>query len=188
MKVKILKIILASAEISIIFLIGLLMKVPINIDILITGLFCIIKMLCKRGKHNMHYKSWYRCIVWSTLTFLSLYLLSNLDVISIIILTILTAILSTDFSNITEVVQWKGKESKYQDIIDYIKYNPLNDDLLEFEEKLKKTDSMLYMLYKYRFKDEKTFTEISELLRIETNRITELLDKIAFALRMYCKI
>ena len=86
----------------------------------------------------MHYKSWYRCLIWSTLTFLSLYLLSGLDKISIIILTILTAILSTDFTNISEVVQWKGKESKYQDILDYIKYNPLADDLLEFEEKLKK--------------------------------------------------
>lgn len=188
MRTKVLKIILASAEISIIFLIGLLMKVPINIDILITGLFCIIKMICKKGKHNMHYKSWYRCIIWSTLTFLSLYLLSNLDIISIIILTTLTAILSTDFSNITEVVQWKGKESKYQDIIDYIKYNPFANDLLDFERKLKENDNMLYMLYKYRFKDNKTFSEISELLYIETNRITELLDKIAFAMRMYCKI
>lgn len=188
MKAKILKSILASAEISIIFLIGLLMKVPVNVDIIITGLFCIIKLLCSKNKHNMHYKSWYRCLVWSTLTFLSLYLLSKLDLVSIIILTTLTAILSTDFTNISEVVQWKGKESKYQDIIEYIKYNSLADDLLDFEKKLRQNDNILFMLYKYRFKDNKTFSEISELLDIETNRITELLDKIAFTIRMYCKI
>ena len=188
MKEKLIKSLLATAEILIIFFIGLLMKVPVNVDILITGLFCLIKMLCNKEKHNMHYKSWYRCLIWSTLTFLSLYLLSGLDKISIIILTILTAILSTDFTNITEVMQWKGKESKYQDILDYIKYNPLADDLLEFEEKLKNNDNMLFMLYKYKFKENKTFAEISETLEIESNRITELLDKIAFTMRMYCKI
>ena len=44
------------------------------------------------------------------------------------------------------------------------------------------------MLYKYKFKENKTFAEISEILEIESNRITELLDKIAFTMRMYCKI
>ena len=190
MKVKeiALRSLLATAEILIIFFIGLLIKVPLNVNILITGLFCIIKMLCNKGKHNMHYASWYRCIIWSVLTFLSLYLLSSLDIISIIILTILTAILSTDFTNINETLQWKGKESKYQDIMDYIKYNPLADDLLDFEKKLKEKDTKLYMLYKYRFKDGKSFSEISNIMDIETNRITELLEKIAFAIRMTCKI
>lgn len=44
------------------------------------------------------------------------------------------------------------------------------------------------MLYKYKFKENRTFEEISQLLDIETNRITEKLDKIDFAIRIYCKI
>ena len=72
--------------------------------------------------------------------------------------------------------------------MDYIKYNPLADDLLDFEKKLKEKDTKLYMLYKYRFKDGKSFSEISNIMDIETNRITELLEKIAFVIRMTCKI
>lgn len=59
---------------------------------------------------------------------------------------------------------------------------------MEFESKLKSGDSLTYLIYKYRFKEQKTFGEISELLDIETNRITEVLDKLAFAIRIYCKI
>ena len=82
---------------------------------------------------------------------------------------------------------WKNV-SKYQDVMDFIKYNEFSDVLLEFEEKLKNTDSLTYLLYKYKFKENRTFEEISQLLDIETNRITEKLDKIDFAIRIYCKI
>ena len=166
----------------------MLLGVPNNVNILITSTFCIVKLIfVKNGKH---YKKWWQCIVWSTLTFLSLYLLSSLDIFSIILLTIFTALLTTNYTNIPEILQWKKKSepSKYQDIIDYIKYNPLNDNLLEFEKKLKADDKLLYMIYKYKFKDNKSFGDISDLLDIETNRITENLDKIAFAIRMYCNI
>ena len=82
---------------------------------------------------------------------------------------------------------WKGRETKYQDIIEYIKFHPLGDDLVQFEENMKKKDELAYLIYKYRFKDELSFSEISNKLQIDTQRITEHLDKIAFAMRLYCK-
>ena len=74
----------------------------------------------------------------------------------------------------------------YKDYI--IKYNEFSDELISFENKLKNADNLTYMLYKYKFKENRTFEEISQLLDIETNRITEKLDKIDFAIRIYCKI
>ncbi len=185
MKNKIGSLIFNIAETILIFMIGKILEVNNNIIILIMGVFFVSRLLYGKPKH---YNKWYRCCVWSCLVFTSLFAITDLDILAILILTTFTALITSGKADIKDVYMWKGRESKYQDIIDYIKYNPLADDLLEFENKLKKTDSMLYMLYKYRFKDEKTFTEISELLKIETNRITELLDKIAFAMRMYCKI
>ena len=91
--------------------------------------------------------------------------------------------------NKNDMYLWKpNNESKYSDIEEYIKYHEYDDELIEFEDKVKKRDSKLYLIYKYRFKDHKTFSEISELLDIPTNRITEELDKVAFSLRIYCKI
>ena len=81
------------------------------------------------------------------------------------------------------------KKSKYDDIEEYIKYNSLSDDLISFEDKLKDRDALLYMVYKYRFKDKLTFKEISEKLDgMDNPRIVEKLDSIALAIRMYCKI
>ena len=67
----------------------------------------------------------------------------------------------------------KDEPSKYQDIINFIKYNSLDDRLLEFEKKLQATNSLEYLIYKYRFKDNKTFSEIGELLDLDNPRIVE---------------
>lgn len=185
MKNKIGSLIFNIAETILIFMVGKILQVPTNIIIIIMGVFFVSRLLYGKPKH---YNKWYRCCIWSCLVFTSLFAISDLDILAILILTTFTALISSGKADIGDVYMWKGKESKYQDIIDYIKYNPFANDLLDFEKKLKENDNMLYMLYKYRFKDNKTFSEISELLYIETNRITELLDKIAFAMRMYCKI
>lgn len=185
MKNKIGSLIFNIAETILIFMVGKILQVPTNIIIIIMGVFFVSRLLYGKPKH---YNKWYRCCIWSCLVFTSLFAISDLDILAILILTTFTALISSGKADIGDVYMWKGKESKYQDIIDYIKYNPFANDLLDFERKLKENDNMLYMLYKYRFKDNKTFSEISELLYIETNRITELLDKIAFAMRMYCKI
>ena len=81
-----------------------------------------------------------------------------------------------------------GETSKYQDIKDFIKYNEFDDKLIEFETKLKDRDNLEYLIYKYRFKENRTFSEISELLDLDSPRIVEHLDRVAFALRLYCGI
>lgn len=84
---------------------------------------------------------------------------------------------------------WKNKSepSKYQDVVDYIKNNPSDNKLLEFERKLKRTKTD-YLIYKYRFKDGMTFKEITTILNINNPRLVERLDKIALALKLYCNI
>ena len=81
-----------------------------------------------------------------------------------------------------------NEPSKYQDVMEFVKYNEFNDGLIDFEKKLSDKNALEYLVYKYRFKENKTFSEISELLDLENPRIVEILDKIAFALRLYCKI
>ena len=105
-----------------------------------------------------------------------------------ILVTLFAGFVLTGRANLTDMFMWKGKTTKYQDVIDYIKYHPLSDSLVQFEENVKKQDDVTYLIYKYRFKDELSFSEISERLQMDTQRITEYLDKIAFAIRLYCKI
>lgn len=175
------------AETILIFLVGLLLKLPIEHILTIMFTFMISRGFFGKA---LHFKTWYRCLVWSLLIMLSLFLLLKVDLVVSILFAIFSAFIMTGKSNIKDMYLWNNhnEPSKYQDIMDFIKYNPMDDKLLLFEKKLKEMDSVEYLIYKYRFKDNKTFKEISELLDMDGPRIVEKLDKVAFAIRLYCGI
>lgn len=173
------------AEIATLILLGMLFNIQITHMIYVMLSFFLGRMFC--GK-QLHYKKWQFCFVWTLLIFLSLFVLIKIELPLSIILTIFASYILTGKANITEMFMWKGKSTKYQDIIDYIKYHPLSDELVKFEENIRKQDDLAYLIYKYRFKEELSFSQISERLQMDTQRITEQLEKVAFAIRLYCKI
>jgi len=175
------------AETVIIILMGMLLKLPINYVILVMLTFMITRGVLGRP---LHFKNWYRCLIWSVLIMLSLFVLLKVDLVVSITFAIFAAVMMTGKANINDMYLWKScdEPSKYQDIMDYIKYNELDSKLLEFECKIKDRNNLEYLIYKYRFIDGKTFSEISELLDLDNPRIVEHLDKIAFAIRLYCGI
>ena len=75
---------------------------------------------------------------------------------------------------------YKNSESKYQKLIDYIKYNGLDTKLIDAEERLKTIDMQLYLVYKRKFRENKKFKDIVEEFDIENPRIVEILDKTYF--------
>lgn len=172
------------AELSIIALIGMLLELSIKEMLIIFCLFVIIRMSLGNA---MHYKDWYKCMIWSTLVFLSLFVLAKSGIILSIIMTVFCAYILTGKRNINDTFMW-NKVSKYTDIEEFVKYHSYDDKLLEFEEKMKKQDDLDYLIFKYRFKENLTFEEISKRLDIATQRIYERIDKIAFAMRLYCGI
>lgn len=174
------------AELSIIALIGMLLELSIKEMLIIFCLFVIIRMSLGDA---MHYKDWYKCMIWSTLVFLSLFVLAKSGIILSIIMTVFCAYILTGKGNINDTFLWKGKDTKYEDIVEFIKYNAYDDKLLEFESKIKEQDKFTFLIYKYRFKENKTFSEICDLLDINDNaKIVKELDKLAFSLRIYCGI
>lgn len=175
------------AETALIFLVGKLLQLPTN-HIIIVMLTFMISRGCF-GK-ALHFKTWYRCLVWSLLILLTLFLILKVDLVISILFTIFSAFVMTGKSNIEDIYLWKPKgESNFSDIEEYVKYNKTNPDLLEFEESLKKRDNLLYLIYKYRFIEKLTYKEISDKLDgMENPRITEKLNQIALAIRIHCGI
>ena len=172
-------------ELIVIILIGLLLQVGINLCIFMCITFFLVRMTA--GK-PMHYKAWYGCAIWSSLTFLSLYLLSNLNIIAIIFLTIFTSLISTGKADISNMFMWKGNASKYEDVSEYVRLHPFDTKLIEFEQKLKSKNDIQYLIYKYRFKEHLSFQQIEDRLDISTQRISEEIGSIALAIRVYCDI
>lgn len=172
-------------ETIVIFMIGLIFEISPSLIIVLMATFFLSRSLCGQPKH---YNKAYRCFIWSLLTFTSVYALTDLHIIATILLTIFAGFIATGRADINDLYQWKGKSSNYSDIEEYIKYNSMNDKLLEFERKLKEQDNLLFLLYKYRFKENLTFSQISEKLDLENPRIVEKLNTIAFSIRIYCGI
>lgn len=174
-------------ETIIIYLVGIICGVSSNYIILVMVGFFFVRMLCGNTKH---YNKWYRCMIWSLLVFLSLCSLSDLPILVVIVLTAFTAYVTSGKADLGDMYMWKSNNepSKYQDIVDFIKYNPLSDAIYDFERKLERQDGLTYLVYKYRFKDNLSFSEISDKLDMPNVRIVEILDKVAFAMRINCKI
>lgn len=170
------------AEVSIIFLAGKMIGLKLEIILVIFGLFVTIRISLGGA---LHYKSPYKCAVWSLLMFLSLFVLTNVGLTVSIIMAIFCAFVLTTKGNIDDALMWKGKETKYKDIEEYIKYNSMETKLIEYENKLRDKDNLTYLIYKYRFKDKMTFSQISERLDLENPRIVEKLEQIAFSFRIF---
>ena len=175
------------AETGLILLIGKLLNLPINFVLMIMLTFMISRACFGQ---TMHFKTWYRCLVWSLLIMLSLFLIVKVDLAISILFAIFGALIMTGKGNINDMYLWKPQnESKYKDIEEYIRYNLMNPTLMDFEDNLKRRDNLLFLIYKYRFKDHLTFAEISERLDgMENARIVEYLNQIALAIRINCNI
>ena len=170
------------AEVLVIFLAGKLLGLRLEIMLIIFGIFVTVRITLGGA---LHYKSPYKCAVWSLLIFLSLFVLTNVGLVVSIIMAVFCAFVLTTKGNIQDGLMWKGKETKYADIDEFIKYNSMETKLIEYEEKLKNQDNLTYLIYKYRFRDNMTFAQISERLDLENPRIAEKLEQIAFSFRIY---
>ena len=179
---KLPSIIFNLAELGVIILAGMLLRLKLEIMLIIMMIFVMIRITIGGA---IHYKSPYKCAIWSLLVFLSLFVLTNVGLGVSIIMAIFCAFILTTKGNIDDAFMWKGKNTKYNDIEEYIKYNSMETKLIEYEEKLRNQDNLTYLIYKYRFKDKMTFAEISERLDLENPRIVEKLEQIAFSFRIF---
>lgn len=74
----------------------------------------------------------------------------------------------------------KHDESKYQKLIEYVKFNGINPNLIEAEKRLAELDTQMYLIYKRKFREDKTFQEMVDEFDIDNPRIVETLDKVYF--------
>lgn len=138
----------------------------LNICFVLTTLFYILLFICVKG----------------------LIALTNLPITIIfsILLTVLSCYVTSTLPNKMDKLgklffgYKKHDDSKYIKLIDFIKFNGIDEKLLDAEERLKKLDSQMYLVYKRKFRENKTFKEISEEFDIENPRIVEFLDKVYY--------
>lgn len=155
-----------------------LLKIGVKNTIIVFLTFQISRAFFKLPKH---YKDWQKCLIWTLLIFTSMFLVAKVDIIVGILVAIFTAYILSGKVDFKNMYMWKpDNKSKYQKLIDYIKFNGLNDKLIKAENNLKELDTIAYAIYKRKFRENKTFKDISDELEITNPRIVEVLDKIYF--------
>ena len=81
---------------------------------------------------------------------------------------------------------WKGKNTNFKEIADFVEKHYDSAELKEFEEKLLDASYTEYEIYVHRFKENKTFYQISEEMDgMPTPYISKSLESIALAFQIY---
>lgn len=138
----------------------------LNVCFVLTTLFYILLFICVKGLLAL------TCL--------------PITIVFSILLTVLSCYVTSTLPNKMDKLgklffgYKKRDESKYKKLIEFIKFNGIDSKLLEAEERLKSLDSQMFLFYKRKFREGKTFKEISDEFDIDNPRIVEILDKVYY--------
>ena len=185
------------AETVLIFLVGkLLLKLPLALVITIMATFLLTRAIITiymkskniNTKATLHFKSWYRCLIWSLLIQLTLFLIVKVELWQSIILAVYAGFLLTGKANIEDMYLWGGNDLN-QRVYEWVIFNlDSNKELMNYEKQLKENDARKYYIYVYRFRERKTYKQIAEIMDIAERRVTEELGIISHYIEYRYKI
>ena len=157
-------------ETLIIFMCGLALNLEIKYILVIMLTFMISRGFFGKA---LHFKTWYRCLIWSTFIMLSLFVLLKVDLVISILFAIFSAFIMTGKSNIYDMYLWTGKVSKYDALKNFIAISPNHPILLEHEEYWRKNYPMRYEIFQLYFRENQTYEYIAKLKGFDDNTITK---------------
>ena len=157
-------------ETLIIFMCGLALNLEMKYIIMIMLTFMISRGCFGKA---LHFKTWYRCLVWSLLILLSLFVLLKVDLVISIMFAIFSAFIMTGKSNICDMYLWTGRVSKYDALKNFVAISPNHPILLEHEEYWRKNYPMRYEIFQLYFRENQTYEYIAKLKGFEDNTITK---------------
>ena len=157
-------------ETLIIFMCGIALNLEIKYVLVIMLTFMISRGFFGKA---LHFKTWYRCLIWSSFIMLSLFVLLKVDLILSILFAIFSAFIMTGKSNIKDMYMWTGKVSKYDALKDFVAISPNHPILLEHEAYWRKNYPVRYEIFKMYFRENKTYQEIANIKGFDDNTITK---------------
>lgn len=170
LKKKLPTLIFNIVETLIIFMCGIALNLEIKYVLVIMLTFMISRGFFGKA---LHFKTWYRCLIWSTFIMLSLFVLLKVDLILSILFAIFSAFIMTGKSNIKDMYMWTGKISKYDALKDFVAISPNHPILLEHEAYWRKNYPVRYEIFKMYFRENKTYQEIANIKGFDDNTITK---------------
>ena len=172
-------------ELLILIGLGAIIKIPIWEVITILMVFMLVRNLVGEGKH---YRNPILCLVWSSIVFAALFVSARFNFTLAVVLTIFYATAQTGKVDVRDAFMWKSKNNDYQYLQEFVNKMKGTETLAVFENKLRFVNPMVYKVYHYRFKEDYSFNAISEMMKIDTRRISEMLKTLETTMNVYFTI
>ncbi len=153
-------IIFNTVEVSIIFIVGFLLNIPFK-DLLV--IFMVFVLMRINFGDAMHYKDWKLCMLWSTILFFELFLVTKVGYYIAILVSVFCAYILTKRGNINDGFMWKGKSSKYDALKQYIVNNPNCEILKQYELYWKDNYELRYDIFNLYFREQKSYDYIIKI-------------------------
>lgn len=157
------------AEILIVILIGELLVLSFPKILTLILLFSITRIYLKQA---LHYKDWRLCLLMTTAFFLSLFVVAKCNFLVALLLTTFEALILTGKGNINDMFMWGGN-SLNTEVFNWVKFNQDNEKLIKYENDLKETDRQKYFIFKYRFREFKSYSQIAKIMDMDAQRISD---------------
>lgn len=169
-----------------IFYIGYLLGVDLVNEIIILMLFAIPRQIFNGASH---YKSPIRCFIVSLLLGTCFMLMFRINGMLGYVTALFSGCILTEKGNIANIYQW-SRTSKYQSLIDYLKDNPNDEIIKEYESYMKKYYPFRYDIYRLKFIENKTLDNICDELQAYShwqivNELNIIYDTLNFSLKLY---
>lgn len=182
-------------ELIFIIIIGLSMKVPVQQIIFLLIIFMVVR---KNLNNPMHYKSPYLCLFWTTLIFISFYILTYVNPIIAMLGAGFSALIVTGNADVKDSFMFNNDdESKYREMKKFIEKNTNKEIVREYEiivknlnQKYKKRYKIdFYKVFILEFYERKTFKQIIEETNLKDNKeVTKALDIISMSFNTYMQV
>lgn len=173
-------IIFNGIEFVLLLILGMLIAVPWHQAVSILIVFMLVRNLLGLSKH---YKNPITCLIWSLLVFGLLFVIIKINYILAIVLIIFYAMAQTGRVDVRDTYMWKGSTYKYLEM--FIQNKRGSSALNVFEDKLEEINPRIYNVYKYRFIKGYSYDTISEILKMDKRRISEIMKALELTIRMY---
>lgn len=103
--------------------------------------------------------------------FLSLFVVVKADWLISLIMSVFCGYILTNKANLKDIFMWSGRTSKYEALKDLIALSPNNAIIIENEEYWRKNYPIRYEIFRYYFRENKTYKEIVEIKNFDDNTI-----------------
>lgn len=144
------------------------------VGILLFTVFSVVNILIPEEK-RLHADNLLHCFILSNFFLISClfiykFSLNYMNNQDSIILSILLVILANFVT--TDCLWWKRNELNAR-VYDWAKYNLDNEELIKYKERLKENDKRKYYIFIYYFEENKSVSQISNIMDIDIQRIGE---------------